>query len=165
MRTVLLLLLSNTFMTIAWYGHLRYKSAPLVVVILASWLIALPEYALQVPANRFGHGRFTAAQLKIIQEVISLCAFLGFSVIWLRESPTHREFLAMMLVIAAVALAIRPRVAPTRMDLARRPRPTATQTPMAAERPTEASWLTPQSGQSLQELDASARAGDVPERF
>ncbi len=65
MRTVGLLLLSNTFMTIAWYGHLRYKAAPLVATIALSWLIALPEYALQVTANRYGHGQFSAPQLKL----------------------------------------------------------------------------------------------------
>jgi hypothetical protein len=70
MRTVFLLILSNAFMTAAWYGHLRFKSAPLWLAITASWMIALPEYAVQVPANRFGYGPFTAAQLKIIQEAI-----------------------------------------------------------------------------------------------
>lgn len=108
MATIVLLILSNVFMTIAWYGHLRFKSAPLVLVIVASWLIALPEYTLQVPANRLGHGRFSAAQLKIIQEVISLCVFLGFSAIWLRESPTLRELAAMVLVMVAVGLVVTP---------------------------------------------------------
>ena len=70
MNTILLLVFSNVFMTIAWYGHLKYKSHALGAVILISWLIALPEYMLQVPANRFGHGAFTAPQLKIIQEII-----------------------------------------------------------------------------------------------
>src|SRR6516162_852489 len=74
-RTVILLLCSNIFMTVAWYGHLKFKRWPLLVVILLSWLIALPEYALQVPANRLGYGQFTAAQLKIIQEVISITVF------------------------------------------------------------------------------------------
>ncbi|MBI2362744.1 MAG: DMT family protein, partial [Elusimicrobia bacterium] len=72
MKTVLLLVASNVFMTFAWYGHLRYKGFPLWGVILASWLIALPEYALQVPANRLGHGYFSAPQLKILQEGISI---------------------------------------------------------------------------------------------
>src|SRR6516162_11864686 len=75
MQTVILLILSNTFMTLAWYGHLKYRGAPLLLTILVSWLIALPEYALQVPANRLGYGQFTAAQLKIIQEVISITVF------------------------------------------------------------------------------------------
>src|SRR4051812_11788313 len=82
MRTVLLLLCSNIFMTIAWYGHLssKYKSAAMWGVILVSWLIALPEYALQVPANRLGHAQFSAPQLKIIQEAISIVVFIGFTI-------------------------------------------------------------------------------------
>src|SRR5215813_9327446 len=104
MRTIILLLLSNSFMTLAWYGHLRYKSAPLLLTILVSWLIALPEYALQVPANRFGYGQFTAAQLKIIQEVISISVFVVFSYFYLRELPTWRTALAFLLIVAAVAL-------------------------------------------------------------
>ena len=83
--TIGLLLASNIFMTFAWYGHLKYKSASLVLVILASWLIALPEYALQVPANRIGHGHFSAAELKTIQEVITLTVFAAFSVLYLKE--------------------------------------------------------------------------------
>ena len=85
MRTVLLLLLSNVFMTAAWYGHLRYKSAPLVKVILISWAIAFFEYCLQVPANRIGHAQFSAAQLKTMQEIITLVVFAGFSVLYLKE--------------------------------------------------------------------------------
>ena len=83
--TIGLLIASNVFMTFAWYGHLKYKSASLVLVILASWLIALPEYALQVPANRIGHGHFSAAELKTIQEVITLTVFAVFSVLYLKE--------------------------------------------------------------------------------
>ncbi|MBV0890588.1 DMT family protein [Paracoccus sp. Z118] len=83
--TIGLLICSNLFMTLAWYGHLRFKAAPLALVIAVSWLIALPEYALQVPANRTGHGYFTAAQLKTIQEVISLTVFAGFSWLYLGE--------------------------------------------------------------------------------
>ncbi len=85
MRTVALLLVSNVFMTFAWYGHLKYKSSPLWIAILVSWGIAFVEYCFQVPANRFGHGQFSAAQLKTIQEVISLVVFAGFSVTYLRE--------------------------------------------------------------------------------
>jgi uncharacterized protein (DUF486 family) len=86
MRTVLLLLASNTFMTMAWYGHLKYKQTPLIIAIAVSWLIALPEYALQVPANRIGHAQegFSAPQLKIIQEVISISVFVLFSFIYLK---------------------------------------------------------------------------------
>ena len=83
--TIGLLLASNIFMTIAWYGHLRFKSAPLVLVIAVSWFIALFEYMMQVPANRIGHGYFTAAQLKTIQEVISLSVFAVFSWLYLGE--------------------------------------------------------------------------------
>jgi hypothetical protein len=111
-RTVVLLIASNLFMTAAWYGHLKFKSTHLVLVILVSWMIALPEYVLQVPANRFGHGRFTAAQLKIIQEIVSLSIFLVFSLTYLREAPTWRELAAMALIVAAVALAFPPEQKP-----------------------------------------------------
>jgi len=83
--TIGLLLMSNLFMTFAWYGHLKYKAAPLALVILASWGIAFFEYCLQVPANRWGHGAFTAAELKTIQEVITLTVFAGFSIMYLGE--------------------------------------------------------------------------------
>ena len=106
MRTVLLLICSNVFMTVAWYGHLKFKSKPLLLVIALSWLIALPEYALQVPANRFGHGRFSAPQLKIIQEAISITVFILFSIVYLRETPNWRSGLAFGLIFAAVILAM-----------------------------------------------------------
>jgi uncharacterized protein (DUF486 family) len=80
-----LLLMSNLFMTFAWYGHLKFKAAPLIVVIFVSWGIAFFEYVLQVPANRIGHGHFSAAQLKTIQEVITLTVFAGFSALYLGE--------------------------------------------------------------------------------
>ena len=83
--TIGLLIASNVFMTVAWYGHLKFKSAPLLTVILVSWAIAFFEYVLQVPANRIGHGHFSAAQLKTIQEVISLTVFAGFSWLYLGE--------------------------------------------------------------------------------
>jgi uncharacterized protein (DUF486 family) len=86
MRTVLLLVCSNVFMTVAWYGHLKFKHWPLVLVIALSWLIALPEYALQVPANRYGYGRFSANQLKIIQEAISIAVFMIFAAVILAVS-------------------------------------------------------------------------------
>ncbi len=82
---IVLLSLSNVFMTLAWYGHLKFKAAPLALVILASWGIALIEYCLAVPANRWGHTVYTAAELKTIQEVITLIVFAGFSVWVLRE--------------------------------------------------------------------------------
>ena len=86
--TIGLLTLSNLFMTVAWYGHLRFKAAPLFAVVLISWGIAFFEYLLQVPANRIGYGHFSAAQLKTIQEVISLSVFVLFSWFWLGEKLT-----------------------------------------------------------------------------
>ena len=80
-----LLTISNIFMTFAWYGHLRFKAAPLVIVIAVSWGIAFFEYVLQVPANRIGYGYFSAAQLKTIQEVITLITFAVFSTLYLKE--------------------------------------------------------------------------------
>ena len=86
MKTVLLLICSNVFMTIAWYGHLKYKKAPLIAVIVVSWLIAFFEYCFQVPANRIGYGEFSAFQLKIIQEVITLCVFVPFAVFYMGQT-------------------------------------------------------------------------------
>jgi uncharacterized protein (DUF486 family) len=83
--TIGLLVLSNVFMTFAWYGHLKFKTVPLAMAILISWGIALFEYILMVPANRFGYGYFNAAQLKTIQEVITLTIFIVFSALWLGE--------------------------------------------------------------------------------
>ena len=83
--TIGLLLASNIFMTFAWYGHLKFKEAPILTVILVSWGIAFFEYTLQVPANRIGHGHFSAAELKTIQEVITLSVFAVFSVFYLKE--------------------------------------------------------------------------------
>ena len=102
MTTIVLLLVSNVFMTFAWYGHLKYKSSPLWIVILVSWSIALLEYCFQVPANRIGHGQFTAAQLKTIQEVITLVVFSGFSVLYLREPLKWNYLVGFALVLAAV---------------------------------------------------------------
>ena len=104
LTVVLLLVASNAFMTVAWYGHLRYKQVALATAVLVSWLIALPEYALQVPANRAGYGYFTATQLKVIQEVVSLSVFAVFAFFYLGERPTWRSAVAFLLVIAAVAL-------------------------------------------------------------
>lgn len=83
--TIGLLIASNIFMTFAWYGHLKYKAAPLFMVIMVSWGIAFFEYVLQVPANRMGHGYFNAAELKTIQEIITLSVFVIFSVVYLKE--------------------------------------------------------------------------------
>jgi len=85
MKTVVLLTLSNIFMTFAWYGHLKFKNKPLWIVILVSWGIAFFEYCLQVPANRMGHGEFNGVQLKLIQEIITLIVFCFFSVWYLKE--------------------------------------------------------------------------------
>ncbi|MFT0549107.1 DMT family protein [Allopusillimonas ginsengisoli] len=85
---IVLLVLSNVFMTFAWYGHLRYPTSPLLKVILISWSIALLEYCLAVPANRIGHAVYSAAELKTLQEVITLIIFAVFSVFFLKESLT-----------------------------------------------------------------------------
>ncbi len=82
---ILMLLASNVFMTFAWYGHLKYKSSPILLAILASWGIALFEYCLAVPANRIGSEVYSTAQLKTMQEVITLLVFAGFSVLYLKE--------------------------------------------------------------------------------
>lgn len=82
---VMLLLFSNVFMTIAWYGHLKFKSAPIFLAIVISWAIAFVEYCLAVPANRIGHAVYSAAQLKTMQEIITLTVFAGFSVLYLKE--------------------------------------------------------------------------------
>ena len=85
---ILLLVLSNVFMTFAWYGHLKFSSKPLAVVVLVSWAIAFFEYCLAVPANRIGHQVYSAAELKTMQEVITLVVFAGFSVLYLGEKLT-----------------------------------------------------------------------------
>ncbi|MBL8669832.1 MAG: DMT family protein [Alphaproteobacteria bacterium] len=82
---IALLLISNVFMTFAWYGHLKFKAAPLWIAIAASWGIALVEYCFAVPANRIGHGIYTTAELKTMQEVITLAVFAAFSVLYLGE--------------------------------------------------------------------------------
>jgi len=102
MKTIVLLAVSNVFMTFAWYGHLKYKSSPLWIVVLVSWLIAFAEYCFQVPANRIGHGQFSAAQLKTIQEVITLVVFTIFSVIYLKEDFRWNYLVGFSLIIVAV---------------------------------------------------------------
>lgn len=99
--TVGLLLVSNVFMTFAWYGHLRYKAAPLAVVVLVSWSIALLEYCFQVPANRIGYGRFSAVELKTIQEVVSLSVFMVFSTLYLGETIRWNHVLGFALIVLA----------------------------------------------------------------
>ncbi len=100
--TILLLVISNVFMTMAWYGHLRFRSAPLWEVIVISWLIAFLEYCFQVPANRMGSYEFTAAQLKIIQEVITLIVFGAFSVLYLKQQFHWNYAVAFALIVGAV---------------------------------------------------------------
>jgi len=102
MRTVLLLICSNIFMTIAWYGHLKFRNEVLWKVILASWLIAFFEYCFQVPANRIGYGEFTAGQLKTIQEVITLLVFAAFSVLYLGEQLRWQHLGAFCCLVGAV---------------------------------------------------------------
>lgn len=101
MRTIILLVLSNLFMTFAWYGHLKFKDVPIWKVILLSWGIAFFEYCLQVPANRMGHQTFSAAQLKIMQEVITLIVFAGFSILYLKESIRWNYIVAFCLIVLA----------------------------------------------------------------
>ncbi len=98
--TIGLLTASNLFMTFAWYGHLKYKSTALVTVILISWGIAFFEYCLQVPANRIGHGYFSAAQLKTLQEVITLSVFTIFSWVYLKEPLTLNHLVGFCLIAA-----------------------------------------------------------------
>jgi uncharacterized protein (DUF486 family) len=107
LRTVLLLVCSNVFMTVAWYGHLRFKTAPLWIAILASWVIALPEYALQVPANRMGFGTLSGYQLKILQECITLTVFMGFAWLGLNETPGPRQLIAFGLILAAAVIGMK----------------------------------------------------------
>lgn len=103
--TIALLTISNVFMTFAWYGHLKFKESPLLMVILISWGIAFFEYCFQVPANRIGNSYFSAAQLKTIQEVITLTVFAGFSVFYLGE-PMKWNYIVGFAFIAAGAFFI-----------------------------------------------------------
>jgi uncharacterized protein (DUF486 family) len=101
MVTIILLTISNVFMTFAWYGHLKHKESALWKAILVSWLIAFVEYCFQVPANRVGHARWSAAQLKTIQEIITLVVFCGFSVLYLKEAVRWNHLVGFALVVAA----------------------------------------------------------------
>jgi uncharacterized protein (DUF486 family) len=102
MRTIILLTISNIFMTFAWYGHLKYRESPLWKAIVVSWMIAFVEYCFQVPANRIGSYRFSTAQLKTIQEVITLLVFSVFSVLYLREQFRWNYVVAFMFLVGAV---------------------------------------------------------------
>ena len=99
---IVLLIISNVFMTFAWYGHLRHKNSALWIVILASWGIAFLEYCFQVPANRMGHEVYNVVQLKTIQEVITLIVFSLFSVLYLKEQFKWNYLIGFIFIILAV---------------------------------------------------------------
>jgi uncharacterized protein (DUF486 family) len=109
---ILLLACSNLFMTVAWYGHLKFTDRPLWLVILVSWGIALFEYCLAVPANRFGSAVYSAAQLKAIQEVITLTVFAGFSVFYLGQRITVNHVIGFTLIAAGAFFVFRSPVRP-----------------------------------------------------
>ena len=102
MITILLLTVSNVFMTFAWYGHLKFKDVALWKVVLVSWGIAFLEYCFMVPANRAGYGQFNAAELKTIQEVITLVVFSVFSVLYLKEELKWNYVVGFLFIILAV---------------------------------------------------------------
>ena len=104
---ILLLIASNVFMTFAWYGHLKFKTSPLYIAVLASWGIAFFEYWLAVPANRIGHAVYSAAELKTMQEVITLLVFAGFSVLYLKEALTWNHAVGFALIAAGAAFVFR----------------------------------------------------------
>jgi uncharacterized protein len=106
---VVLLTCSNVFMTVAWYGHLKYKNAPLALVILTSWGIAFFEYVLMVPANRWGNASYSATELKIIQEIITLCVFSVFAIVYLGEQIKWNHLAAFACILAAVAFTFFPK--------------------------------------------------------
>jgi len=106
---VVLLTISNTFMTFAWYGHLRYKSSPLWLVIVSSWGIAFFEYLFMVPANRWGSASYSVAQLKIIQEVITLTVFSFFLVFYLGDKLRWNHVAAFLCILAAVGFTFIPK--------------------------------------------------------
>ncbi|MBA3710648.1 MAG: DMT family protein [Planctomycetes bacterium] len=110
MKTVLMLVASNVFMTTAWYWHLKSKALPLAAIIAISWLIALPEYCLAIPANRIGHvnfgGGFTAPQLKVLQEGLALLMFIPFTLLVLKEVPRWTDAAGMLLILAGLAIAL-----------------------------------------------------------
>jgi len=106
---IMLLFASNLFMTIAWYGHLRFKEVPLFGVIVVSWLIAFVEYCAAVPANRWGSAVYTTAQLKTIQEVITLLIFAGFSIVYLKEPLTWNYAIGFVLIASGAFFVFRAR--------------------------------------------------------
>jgi uncharacterized protein len=104
---VLMLIASNVFMTFAWYGHLKYKMSALYIAVLASWGIAFFEYWLAVPANRIGSYAYSTAELKTMQEVITLTVFAAFSVLYLKEAFTWNHLLGFALIAAGAAVIFR----------------------------------------------------------
>ncbi len=110
MTTAAMLVLSNLFMTTAWYWHLRSGQRPMFVFIAISWMLALPEYCLAVPANRIGHvsngGPFSAPQLKMLQEAIALMVFLGFTIFVLKEQPRWTDLAGIALILGGLALSL-----------------------------------------------------------
>lgn len=102
MKAIALLTISNVFMTFAWYGHLKYKTSPLWTAILVSWMIAFVEYCFQVPANRIGSAEYSTAQLKTMQEVITLIVFAIFSVLYLKEEFKWNYLVGFAFMIGAV---------------------------------------------------------------
>lgn len=104
LRPIVLLVASNAFMTLAWYGHLKFRDVPMLTAILVSWGIAFGEYCLQVPANRLGYGQYTAYQLKLIQEAITLVVFVLFAYVYLGEPLRWNYALAFVFLMAAVGL-------------------------------------------------------------
>lgn len=106
---VVLLTCSNIFMTVAWYGHLKFKGKPLLLVIVLSWGIALFEYCFQVPANRWGSNVYSPFQLKIIQEIITLTVFVVFAFLYFHEKIRWNHFAAFVCILAAVAFAFWPK--------------------------------------------------------
>ena len=105
---ILLLTASNVFMTFAWYGHLKFKQAPIGMVIAASWGIAFFEYMLMVPANRLGYRSYSATELKVIQEVITLTVFSGFVILYLGEKLRWNHLVAFLFLVGAVLFAFLP---------------------------------------------------------
>ncbi len=101
---ILLLIASNVFMTFAWYGHLKFTASPLWMAVMASWGIALIEYWFAVPANRIGHQVYSAAELKTMQEVITLVVFSIFSVFWLKEAITFNHVIGFVLIACGAAV-------------------------------------------------------------
>lgn len=106
---IVLLTCSNVFMTFAWYGHLKFKDRPLLLVIVVSWGIAFFEYLLQVPANRWGNSVYSAPQLKIIQEIITLTVFAVFAMVYLKVKLQWNHVAAFLCILAAVAFTFLPK--------------------------------------------------------